>query len=77
MKHHDNKEQEKWIKRPKPNIISRAFRMMFIMLVILLLLVGSSIRIEYNPERTKQQTKNWIDHLKKVVDAVKIAKPLF
>ena len=63
--------------KPKPNILSRACRLIFIMAIIYLVMVGSTIRLEYNPERAKEEAKTWIDHLKKVASAVKIVKPLF
>ena len=67
----------RWVKEARPNIVSRAFRMLFVVGAIFILLLGSSVRIEYNPERAKAETKTWMDHLKKVVSTVKTIKPLF
>ena len=66
-----------WVKEAKPNIFSRAFRMLFMVGAILILLLGSSVRIEYNPERAKAETKTWMDHFKKAISTVKVIKPLF
>jgi hypothetical protein len=71
------RQQVKVIKKPVPNIFGRAFTMLFSGLVLVVLLLGSSVRFEYNPQRVKDETTGFIGHVQKVVSFVKAVRPLF
>ena len=61
-------------RRKKPNVVSRAFRLLFCGVILYMFFAGSTISWTYNGEKAK---KTFMDHLKKVVSVVKIVKPIF